>query len=67
MPAATWRAVNQTVEANIDPMGMATPLLHAQMAWLSHPQSGRLIKAGSIDHKAYPALADAPGTYVLEL
>jgi len=37
-PQATWSAVNQAVEANIDPMGMATPLMHAQLAWLSHPQ-----------------------------
>ncbi|MCX7174350.1 MAG: alpha/beta fold hydrolase [Proteobacteria bacterium] len=37
-PQATWHAVNQAIESNVDPMGMATPLLHAQMAWLSHPQ-----------------------------
>ncbi len=37
-PQATWKAVNDAVEANIDPIGMATPLLHAQLAWLSHPQ-----------------------------
>ncbi|MFA7269450.1 MAG: class I poly(R)-hydroxyalkanoic acid synthase [Sterolibacterium sp.] len=37
-PQATWTAVNRAVEANFDPMGMATPLLHAQLAWLSHPQ-----------------------------
>ncbi|MCX7171287.1 MAG: alpha/beta hydrolase, partial [Proteobacteria bacterium] len=37
-PQAAWSAVNQAVEANIDPMGMTTPLLHAQLAWLSHPQ-----------------------------
>jgi polyhydroxyalkanoate synthase len=37
-PQAAWRAVNQAVEARIDPIGMATPLLHAQLAWLSHPQ-----------------------------
>jgi polyhydroxyalkanoate synthase len=30
--------VNQAVEAKVDPIGMATPLLHAQLAWLSHPQ-----------------------------
>ncbi len=35
---ATWRAMNQAVEANIDPLGMATPLLHAQLAWMLHPQ-----------------------------
>lgn len=37
-PQAALRAMDQAVEANIDPMGMATPLLHAQLAWLSHPQ-----------------------------
>jgi polyhydroxyalkanoate synthase len=30
--------VNQAVEAKVDPIGMMTPLLHAQLAWLSHPQ-----------------------------
>lgn len=38
MPHETWRAMNQAVEANIDPVGVATPLAHAQLAWLSHPQ-----------------------------
>jgi polyhydroxyalkanoate synthase len=37
-PQSAWRAVNQAVEARVDPIGMATPLLHAQLAWLSHPQ-----------------------------
>jgi polyhydroxyalkanoate synthase len=37
-PRATWRAVNQAVEAHVDPIGMAMPLVHAQVAWLSHPQ-----------------------------
>lgn len=37
-PQAAWHAVNQAIESNVDPMGMATPLLHAQLAWLSHPQ-----------------------------
>jgi polyhydroxyalkanoate synthase len=37
-PQAAWRAVNQAVEAKIDPIGMMTPLMHAQLAWLSHPQ-----------------------------
>jgi len=35
------------------------------MAWLK-PQAGKLVKAGSVSTRAYPALADAPGTYVLE-
>ena len=37
-PQAAWRAVNQAVEGKVDPIGMATPLMHAQLAWLSHPQ-----------------------------
>jgi len=37
-PQAAWRAVNQVVEARLDPIGMATPLIHAQLAWLSHPE-----------------------------
>ena len=37
-PQAAWKAVNQAVEAKLDPIGMATPLVHAQLAWLSHPQ-----------------------------
>lgn len=35
------------------------------MNWLK-PQSGELVKAGPIANKSYPALADAPGSYVLE-
>jgi polyhydroxyalkanoate synthase subunit PhaC len=35
------------------------------MAWL-RPQSGSMVKAGTVDSEEYPALADAPGTYVLE-
>ncbi|CAG0985388.1 polyhydroxyalkanoate synthase [Rhodocyclaceae bacterium] len=37
-PHATWRAVHDAVEANIDPMGVAMPMMHAQLAWLMHPQ-----------------------------
>jgi polyhydroxyalkanoate synthase subunit PhaC len=37
-PRATWKAVHDVVEANVDPMGMAMPLMHAQLAWLMHPQ-----------------------------
>ncbi len=37
-PQETLRAVHQAVEGKIDPMGMATPLMHAQLAWLLHPQ-----------------------------
>jgi len=35
------------------------------MDWLK-PQSGKLAPAGPVVTKDYPALADAPGTYVLE-
>jgi polyhydroxyalkanoate synthase len=35
------------------------------MAWLK-PQAGELVDAAPVAGKAYPALADAPGTYVLE-
>ncbi len=35
---AAWQAVHHAVEANVDPMGVAMPLLHAQLAWLAHPQ-----------------------------
>lgn len=37
-PQAAWRAVNEAVEAKVDPIGVATPLIHAQLAWLAHPQ-----------------------------
>lgn len=37
-PHRAMQALNEIVEANLDPMGMAMPLVHAQLAWLSHPQ-----------------------------
>ncbi|MBP9714385.1 MAG: alpha/beta fold hydrolase [Sterolibacterium sp.] len=37
-PREAWRAINEVTENRIDPMGMFTPLVHAQMAWLLHPQ-----------------------------
>jgi len=37
-PQSVWRAVDQAVTANVDPMGVAVPLLHAQLAWMAHPQ-----------------------------
>ncbi len=37
-PVAHWRAMHDAVEANVDPMGMAMPLMHAQLAWMMHPQ-----------------------------
>lgn len=32
------RKLNHGVETTMDPMGMAAPIVHAQLAWLSHPQ-----------------------------
>jgi polyhydroxyalkanoate synthase subunit PhaC len=37
-PQETWQAVHDVVESNVDPMGVAMPLMHAQLAWLLHPQ-----------------------------
>ncbi|GAB2180565.1 class I poly(R)-hydroxyalkanoic acid synthase [Denitratisoma sp. agr-D3] len=37
-PQDVFRNVKSTIESQVDPMGMATPLLHSQLAWLSHPQ-----------------------------
>ncbi len=34
----TMRRIHDTVEGSIDPLGMAAPIVHAQLAWLSHPQ-----------------------------
>ena len=35
------------------------------MDWIK-PQSGSLVSAPAVSNRTYPALADAPGTYVLE-
>jgi len=37
-PHRTIRALHEAVTTNIDPLGMAVPLIHSQLAWLSHPQ-----------------------------
>ena len=34
----TIRQIHDTVEGSVDPLGMAAPIVHAQLAWLSHPQ-----------------------------
>jgi len=33
-----WRNFHEGVEGNIDPLGMSAPIVHAQLAWLVHPQ-----------------------------
>ncbi|MHB8788199.1 MAG: alpha/beta hydrolase, partial [Thauera sp.] len=33
-----FSALNQGLTARIDPFGIAAPILHAQLAWLMHPQ-----------------------------
>ncbi|MBI4998097.1 MAG: class I poly(R)-hydroxyalkanoic acid synthase [Rhodocyclales bacterium] len=35
---SVWQAMDQALAAHVDPMGVAVPLLHAQLAWLAHPQ-----------------------------
>lgn len=37
-PHHVFRAIHETVEAHLDPLGVAMPLLHAQLAWATHPQ-----------------------------
>lgn len=37
-PTETFKVMHEAVEANVDPMGVAMPLIHSQVAWLSHPQ-----------------------------
>lgn len=32
------RSMHDTVEGAVDPLGMAAPIVHAQIAWISHPQ-----------------------------
>ena len=32
------RELHDGVEGTVDPLGMAAPLVHAQLAWLAHPQ-----------------------------
>lgn len=34
----TARQLHDAVEGAFDPIGMAAPILHAQLAWLAHPQ-----------------------------
>lgn len=32
------REIHAAVEGAVDPLGMAAPMVHAQLAWMSHPQ-----------------------------
>ncbi|NTV09893.1 MAG: alpha/beta fold hydrolase [Zoogloea sp.] len=34
----SFRRMHDTVEATVDPLGMTAPLVHAQLAWMAHPQ-----------------------------
>lgn len=38
LPQPPWQIAQETLAAHVDPMGVATPLVHAQMSWLMHPQ-----------------------------
>jgi polyhydroxyalkanoate synthase len=37
-PTQTWKAMHDVAEAGVDPLGIAAPLGHANLAWLLHPQ-----------------------------
>ncbi len=37
-PHSALKEIRAAVESNMDPMGMTTPLMHAQLAWMTHPQ-----------------------------
>ncbi|NMG74542.1 alpha/beta fold hydrolase [Aromatoleum diolicum] len=43
------RELHDTVEGTLDPLGMAAPIVHAQLAWLAHPQelAERLVSLSS--------------------
>jgi poly[(R)-3-hydroxyalkanoate] polymerase subunit PhaC len=34
----TLREIHDRVEGSVDPLGVAAPIVHAQLAWLAHPQ-----------------------------
>jgi polyhydroxyalkanoate synthase len=42
----TLREIHDTVEGHMDPLGMMAPIVHAQLAWLVHPQelADRVVK-----------------------
>jgi small subunit ribosomal protein S3 len=37
-PHHAFRAIHETVQSSVDPLGMFMPLMNAQWAWLTHPQ-----------------------------
>lgn len=37
-PQRAFQAIRETVQSNVDPLGMFMPLANAQWAWLTHPQ-----------------------------
>lgn len=60
------RSMHDSVEGAVDPLGMAAPIMHAQIAWLSHPQelSERMVALSSDLwrlqwHSMYRALGQA--------
>jgi len=45
----TLREIHDVVEGHVDPLGMMAPIVHAQLAWIAHPQelAERLLKLSS--------------------
>ncbi len=37
-PHRNFQAMHEVIEANLDPLGVVMPLMHAQLAWVAHPQ-----------------------------
>jgi polyhydroxyalkanoate synthase len=37
-PHRTFEAMHEAVVSNLDPLGVVMPLMHAQLAWATHPQ-----------------------------
>ena len=37
-PQHAFRAIHETVQSNVDPLGVFMPLVNAQWAWATHPQ-----------------------------
>ncbi|MCK7498180.1 MAG: hypothetical protein MZW92_51605 [Comamonadaceae bacterium] len=63
-PHAQLEKLHDVVEASVDPMGVAVPLAHAQMAWLMHPQELAKtleLPVGGPSGAAGPLLATRPG------